>query len=58
MTDSGPASCMFQDLVEWVVGMKLSIIAKNEDFCVSVSHPSSGKFLFRISNTRVLLTNF
>ncbi|CDP09637.1 unnamed protein product [Coffea canephora] len=36
------ASCMFQELVEWVVGLKLSIIPQSRDFCISALHPSSG----------------
>ncbi|XP_027178040.1 uncharacterized protein LOC113777203 isoform X1 [Coffea eugenioides] len=36
------ASCMFQELVEWVVGLKLSIIPQSKDFCISALHPSSG----------------
>ncbi|KAL3530046.1 hypothetical protein ACH5RR_009368 [Cinchona calisaya] len=42
VTDCAPACCLFQDLIEFVVGMKLYIIAQNEEFCVSVLHPSSG----------------
>lgn len=34
--------CMFQDLVEWIVGLKLSIIPQSKDFCISALHPSSG----------------
>ncbi|KAL3534758.1 hypothetical protein ACH5RR_003219 [Cinchona calisaya] len=48
------ANCMFQDLVEWVIGLKLSIIAQNEEFCVSALHPASG---YSFSLTRVNNSN-
>ena len=40
---------MFQELVEWVVGLKLSIIPQSRDFCISALHPSSGKLFFEVS---------
>ncbi|KAI5676471.1 hypothetical protein M9H77_07421 [Catharanthus roseus] len=36
------ANCLFQEIVEFAVGMKLSAAAQDEEFCVSVHHPSSG----------------
>ncbi|KAM3285958.1 hypothetical protein P3S67_024757 [Capsicum chacoense] len=40
--DISPASCIFQDLVQWLVGMKFSTVTENEELCISVLHESSG----------------
>ncbi|CAN4079945.1 unnamed protein product [Withania somnifera] len=37
-----PASCIFQDLVQWLVGMKFSTVMENEELCISALHESSG----------------
>lgn len=47
--------CMFQDLVEWIVGLKLSIIPQSKDFCISALHPSSGKVSFEVSTEGLYL---
>ncbi|KAA8549833.1 hypothetical protein F0562_001517 [Nyssa sinensis] len=39
---ASPTSCVFQDLVEYLVGMKVSTITQNDGICISASHPSSG----------------
>ncbi|CAN4083184.1 unnamed protein product [Withania somnifera] len=36
------ASCIFQDLVQWLVGMKFSTVTENEELCISALHESSG----------------
>uniref|UniRef100_M1CHY2 DUF7806 domain-containing protein n=1 Tax=Solanum tuberosum TaxID=4113 RepID=M1CHY2_SOLTU len=40
--DISPASCIFQDLVQWLVGMKFSAVTENEELCISALHESSG----------------
>ncbi|WMV16863.1 hypothetical protein MTR67_010248 [Solanum verrucosum] len=40
--DISPASCIFQDLVQWLVGMKFSAVMENEELCISALHESSG----------------
>lgn len=40
--DISPASCIFQDLVQWLVGMKFSTVTENEELCISALHESSG----------------
>ncbi|KAK9273673.1 hypothetical protein L1049_018483 [Liquidambar formosana] len=40
--DSGLTSCLFQGLVECLVGMKLSIDDQTEGICISALHQSSG----------------
>lgn len=40
--DISPASCIFQDLVQWLVGMKFSTVKENEELRVSALHESSG----------------
>ncbi|XP_049384322.1 uncharacterized protein LOC125848490 [Solanum stenotomum] len=40
--DISPASCIFQDLVQWLVGMKFSAVTDNEELCISALHESSG----------------
>ncbi|KAJ4724357.1 TITAN9 family protein [Melia azedarach] len=40
--DSGPANCLFQALVEYLVGMKLSTFNQTEGTCISALHQSSG----------------
>lgn len=41
-SETGLTSCIFQEFVESAVGMKLSTAAQDEEFGVSVHHPSSG----------------
>ncbi|KAH0700340.1 hypothetical protein KY285_014591 [Solanum tuberosum] len=40
--DISPALCIFQDLVQWLVGMKFSAVTENEELCISALHESSG----------------
>lgn len=40
--DVSLASCIFQDLVQWLVGMKFSTATENEELCISALHESSG----------------
>lgn len=44
-SESGLPNCIFQDFVEFAVGMKLCTVAEDKEFGVSVHHPSSGNFL-------------
>ncbi|KAL6996790.1 hypothetical protein U1Q18_006918 [Sarracenia purpurea var. burkii] len=39
---TGPANCMFHDLIECLVGMKLSTVALTDGICISAVHQSSG----------------
>ncbi|KAH7836350.1 hypothetical protein Vadar_000211 [Vaccinium darrowii] len=39
---AGPANCMFHDLMEFLVSMKLSTIPQNDGRCISAVHQSSG----------------
>ncbi|KAK4346779.1 hypothetical protein RND71_033118 [Anisodus tanguticus] len=41
-SDISPASCIFQDLVQWLAGMKFSTVTENEELCISAVHESSG----------------
>ncbi|KAI3454307.1 hypothetical protein Pfo_010970 [Paulownia fortunei] len=41
-TDSSSVNCMFQYLVEFVVGMKVSPLTQSNELCVLVHHQSSG----------------
>ncbi|THG20814.1 hypothetical protein TEA_023602 [Camellia sinensis var. sinensis] len=47
---TGDANCMFQDLLEWSLGMKLSTATQTEGKCISALHQSSG---YSFSLTRV-----
>ncbi|XP_057483234.1 uncharacterized protein LOC130769993 isoform X2 [Actinidia eriantha] len=47
---TGPPNCMFQDLIECLVGMKLSTVAQTDGICISAVHQSSG---YSFSLTRV-----
>lgn len=40
--DSGPANCLFQALIEYLFGMKLSPYHESEGRCVSALHQSTG----------------
>ncbi|TMX00167.1 hypothetical protein EJD97_001288 [Solanum chilense] len=40
--DISPALCIFQDLVQWLVGMKFFAVTENEELCISAFHESSG----------------
>ncbi|MCD7452983.1 hypothetical protein HAX54_019042 [Datura stramonium] len=40
--DISPASCIFQDLVQWLVGMKFSTVTENEELRILALHESSG----------------
>lgn len=40
--DISLASCIFQDLVQWLVGMKFSTATENEELRISALHESSG----------------
>lgn len=42
MNDSVSADCLFQLLVENLVGMKFSTVTQSEGICVSAMHQSSG----------------
>ncbi|XP_060667847.1 uncharacterized protein LOC107410801 isoform X1 [Ziziphus jujuba] len=42
VNDSFPANCMFQHLVENLVGMKFSTVTQSEGICISAMHQSSG----------------
>ncbi|CAK9184352.1 unnamed protein product [Ilex paraguariensis] len=39
---TGPTKCMFQDLVECLIGMKLSTVSQEDEICISALHQSSG----------------
>ncbi|KAH7841790.1 hypothetical protein Vadar_034408 [Vaccinium darrowii] len=39
---TGPAKCMFHDLIEFLVSMKLSTIPQTDGRCISAVHQSSG----------------
>ncbi|XP_057479975.1 uncharacterized protein LOC130767208 isoform X1 [Actinidia eriantha] len=39
---TGSPNCMFQDLIECLVGMKLSTVAQTDGICISAVHQSSG----------------
>ena len=39
---TGPPNCMFQDLIECLIGMKLSTVAQTDGICISAVHQSSG----------------
>ncbi|XP_059293348.1 uncharacterized protein LOC132046663 isoform X1 [Lycium ferocissimum] len=41
-SDISPASCIFQDLVQWLVGMKFSTVTGNAELCILALHESSG----------------
>ena len=38
----GTTICMFQELVECLVGMKVSIVTKADETCISAVHQSNG----------------
>ncbi|OIT38054.1 PREDICTED: uncharacterized protein LOC109239961 [Nicotiana attenuata] len=40
--DISPAKCIFQDVFQWLLGMKFSIVTENEELCISALHESSG----------------
>ncbi|KAG5517484.1 hypothetical protein RHGRI_038028 [Rhododendron griersonianum] len=40
--DTGPTNCMFHDLIEFLVSMKLSTIPRNDGRSISAVHQSSG----------------
>lgn len=40
--DNGTTTCLFQSLVEYLVGMKLSTVNQNEGICILAMHQSSG----------------
>ncbi|XP_021894171.1 uncharacterized protein LOC110811874 isoform X1 [Carica papaya] len=42
VTESGPADCMFRALIEYVMGMKFSIITQAEGISITALHQSSG----------------
>ncbi|XP_059593603.1 uncharacterized protein LOC100854476 isoform X3 [Vitis vinifera] len=42
INDTSPASCLFQALVEFLVGMKLSAVREPDGKCISALHQSSG----------------
>lgn len=46
----GTTICMFQELVECLVGMKVSVDAKADETCISAVHQSSGncKYVFYV----------
>lgn len=37
-----PPTCLFQNLVEWLIGMKVSIVDQPEGRCIRAMHQSSG----------------
>ncbi|XP_050369872.1 uncharacterized protein LOC126787982 [Argentina anserina] len=39
---SGTSNCLFQELIEYVLGLKFSIVDLSEGRCISVAHQSSG----------------
>lgn len=41
-TETISGSCKFQNLIECVVGMQLCTVPENDEFSISVRHPSSG----------------
>lgn len=41
-TNAGSLKCMFQDLVECIVGMKFSAVSEKEELCTTASHQSTG----------------
>lgn len=36
------SNCLFQELTEYVLGLKFSIVDKTEEICISAMHQSSG----------------
>ncbi|EXC04600.1 hypothetical protein L484_003163 [Morus notabilis] len=40
--DNDTANCLFQALVEYLVGLKFSVVTQNEGICISAEHQSSG----------------
>lgn len=48
----GTTICMFHELVECLVGMKVSIVTKADETCISAVHQSSGncKYEFTFLN--------
>ncbi|CAI9754059.1 unnamed protein product [Fraxinus pennsylvanica] len=47
---SETVNCMFQVLIEFVVGMKLSFVTQKDELCISALHQSSG-YSFRLTWT-------
>lgn len=46
LTESGPADCMFRALIEYVMGMKFSIITQAEGISITALHQSSGNYCY------------
>ncbi|XP_024028023.1 uncharacterized protein LOC21384259 [Morus notabilis] len=40
--DNDTANCLFQAVVEYLVGLKFSVVTQNEGICISAEHQSSG----------------
>ncbi|XP_009626015.1 uncharacterized protein [Nicotiana tomentosiformis] len=40
--DISPTKCIFQDVFQWLLGMKFSTVTENEELCISALHESSG----------------
>lgn len=56
--DSGPANCLFQALIEYLFGMKLSPYHESEGRCVSALHQSTGIILHGIIFSSLQLHHF
>lgn len=56
--DSGPANCLFQALIEYLLGMKLSPYHESEGRCVSALHQSTGIILHGIIFSSLQLHHF